>query len=382
MNRKERLAAIATKLRAFDAELNGANEERLAQIETETRSLKEEQAKLLNEERAELRSAFERGIKPEQLDARRVQEEMAERQYDDLVVNKRAITLDGNLTVLHVTHEQDSINQTFNQVSDLVNRVRFKQFINGETYKEPYMKGYGMAGITAEGTAYTDTEPVWGYAEITKNKLTTYTEVSEEFTRLGKAAYMAEVKKNLSIAIRKKLAQQIVIGTGGTNGLTGISIASQPAIETAKDFEVVTIDENTLDDIVLSYGGDEDVEDGVLVLNKEDLRAFKAVKSTTTKKSAYEIDYKNKTINGVPYVINSNAKALSAAATTAGQYTMFYGSLSAYVIAQFSNLEVQESRDYKFKEGMIAYKVSGFFGGNVAMWNGFLRIKKKAAPAG
>jgi hypothetical protein len=45
----------------------------------------------------------------------------------------------------------------------------------------------------------------------------------------------------------------------------------------------------------------------------------------------------------------------------------------------FSPLTIEESRDYKFKSGQIAYRGVVWAGGNVAAYKGFIRIKKVAA---
>ena len=70
------------------------------------------------------------------------------------------------------------------------------------------------------------------------------------------------------------------------------------------------------------------------------------------------------------------APALSASATAAGTYCMAYGSLSNYRLVVFSDLDVQRSTDYKFKEGMIAHRAEIYAGGNVVTYNGFIRVKK------
>jgi HK97 family phage major capsid protein len=375
MNRKQRIADINARLQSFDTELDAASQERMAEIEKETRTLVEERTRLILEEKAEIRKAFESGEELETLgsETRRMKAELDERHAKDLQ-QKRAITLTGDLTVLHQDHKKTTLNDTFNQVSSLVDRVRYVYLPGGETYSEPYIKGYGTASVTVEGAAYGTGDPVWGYSEIKKVKLTIYMEVSEEFEKLGFSDYMRVIKQNLSVAIRKKLVYDIIKGSGASGQLSGILGATQPHLEASKDLEVSAIDENTLDNIILSYGGDEDVAGGVLILNKKDLKAFALVKSTTTKKSAYEIDYKNSTINGVPYIISSAITDL--ATTAAGSYSMVYGSLYAYVVAQFSDIELKRSDDFKFNEGLVAFRASGFFGGNVAMWNGFLRIKK------
>ncbi|UYZ34971.1 hypothetical protein OD350_22390 [Clostridium beijerinckii] len=55
---------------------------------------------------------------------------------------------------------------------------------------------------------------------------------------------------------------------------------------------------------------------------------------------------------------------------------MAYGKALNYKMPIFSAVEVTESRDFKFKEGMICYKGSVYAGGSPAAYKGFLRIKK------
>lgn len=44
---------------------------------------------------------------------------------------------------------------------------------------------------------------------------------------------------------------------------------------------------------------------------------------------------------------------------------MAYGPLSNYQLTIFSDMDVQRSTDFKFKQGMIAHRGSVFAGGNV-----------------
>ena len=55
---------------------------------------------------------------------------------------------------------------------------------------------------------------------------------------------------------------------------------------------------------------------------------------------------------------------------------MAAGFLSAFEEAIFSNLEITESADYKFKEGIISYRGVVFAGGAVTKYRGFVRAKK------
>lgn len=299
-----------------------------------------------------------------------------EKRGKDLV-EKRSVTVAAS-SILLPQHQSTDIKGTFNQVSSLIDRVTIKPLMGGESYKRAYVKGYGKADYTAEGGTPTTTEPTFGYADINKSKMAAYAEDTEEVEKLPAAAYAQEVEKGVRIALRKKSTAEILIGDGSTNHLMGIF--NTTVIETSSDIEVADIDNTTLDEIIFSYGGDEEVEDAaVLILNKKDLKAFSQLRTNDGKKVHTIVANGNTgTIDGVPYIINSNCKAISDATTLTDAYCMAYGPLSNYELAVFSDVDIKKSTDYKFKEGMVAHRGVTFIGGNVAAHNGFLRIKKGA----
>ncbi len=266
----------------------------------------------------------------------------------------------------------------FAQVSSLVDRVKVVNLNGGETYKKSFIKGNGIAGLTAEGATYSETEPDFGYLTITKVKVTAYTEITEELEKLPSLPYQAEVIKNINIALKKKISEQILKGPGTSNTFTGIFSDQAVALADSTPLEISAITDSTLDDIIFAYGGDEEIEGGAyLILNKNDLRAFAGLRTAEGRK-VHTIDYINSTIDGIPYIINSHCKALTDTNTSEGEYVMAYGGLHNYEVPIFSPVEIGKSTDYKFKDGIISYKASVFTGGNVVGYNGFLRIKKKA----
>lgn len=288
----------------------------------------------------------------------------------------RSVTIAAN--VLLAKYTDNTLNKTFNQVSSLIDRVTTKPLIGGESYSKGYVKGYGTGDYTAEGIDYTEAEPIFGYADINKTKITSYAEDTEELLKLSAANYDAEVVKGITIASRKKISREILVGTGATGHMVGIFSALATAIDPLTDLDVTAIDANTLDDIIFSYGGDEDVEAAaVLILNKKDLKAFAVLRDIDSKK-IYDIvtNGNTGTINTIPYIINSACKAVSDVAVLAGGYCMAYGPLENYLVTVFSQMDVQRSLDFKFKQGMIANKSSIFVGGNVVSYNGFLRVTK------
>lgn len=304
--------------------------------------------------------------------------EMLESRGKDLR-EKRAVKVSQEEILLPEHVSPQLAQYPFTQVSTLVDNINLVNLNGGETYKKTFVKEAGVAGNTLEGEDYAETEPEFGYVTITKSKLTAYTEITEELEKLPNVDYQAEVIKNITTSLKKKLSLEILKGNGSANNFTGIFSNNALALQDTEDLVVSEIDENTLDDIIFAYGGSEDVEGGaVLILNKNDLRAFARLRTEEGRK-VHTIDYVNRTIDGIPYIINSNTGAISNPATAEGTYAMAYGALKNYEVAVFSPVEIAKSNDYKFKQGIICYKASVFVGGNVVGYQGFVRVKKGAA---
>ena len=354
---------------------NEADITKLEALETETSELQEERSVI--DKKMSIASKAE--IKPIIIDNRT--------QIDKEKLEKRAASLREN-RVIQVSSEEILLPEhtasglapvPFAQVSSLVDRVNVINLNGGETYKKSFVKSNGIAGTTLEGQPYSETEPAFGYLTISKVKITAYTEITEELEKLPAIPYQAEVLRNINISLKKKISEQILRGAGTTNTFTGIFSDAAVALADKAPLEIEAITDSTLDDIVFAYGGDEEIEGGaVLILNKNDLRAFAGLKTQEGRK-VHTIDYVNKTIDGIPYIINSHCKAISDSNTAAGEYGIAYGALKNYEVPVFSPVEIGKSTDYKFKDGIISYKASVFTGGNVVGYNGFLRIKKKAA---
>lgn len=274
------------------------------------------------------------------------------------------------------------ITPAFEQVGT-VDRLVNENHLEGtgaESYKKPFAKAIGEGGITAEGADYTDAEPTFDYATVNKIKVTAYAEVNEEVEKLPSARYVAEVEAAVVGALRKKIIGQIISGSG-SDEFVGILNAPEKIIEKSQRKTIAAIDENTLDDIIFDYGGDETVDgDAMLVLNKLTLKEFAKVKGSD-KRRAYDIVVRGNTgtINGIPFVCTSKLPAFGK--VTQGNAYMLYGNLKGYELAYFSDIDVQKSTDYKFKQGVIAFKASVMAGGSPAMWNGFLSVEKEASEA-
>lgn len=293
-------------------------------------------------------------------------------------------TLTTSQTALPV-HTAEDVAPTFNNVSSLVDRVHVVNLPGGETYQRGFVKDYGSgAAAKAENTDYATSEPTFGYVTIKKEKVTAYCEEPEEMVKLPSADYDAVVEDSVVRAIRRYMARNIIAGDGSTSKFCGIfynpAQAADRVIDPATDISIAEIDDGTLDEIIYSFGGDEDVEDmACLILNKADLKAFAKLRDKQGRKIYTIVNNGNTgTIDGVPYIINSAVSALGDADTATGTYVMAYGPLSNYELAVFSDIDARKSTEYKFKAGQIAYRADIYAGGSVAAWNGFLRVKKAA----
>lgn len=372
-------------IKALQGELEDLNKEEEAAVEEaeqeEQRNRANGMTDIVNRGNSgnSLRKILQPGEEPEETQERTITKEEMKKRGKELK-EQRAITV-GSSEIALKKHTAEGVNKTFNEVSTLVDLVKVVPLNGGETYERGYVVSHGEGGDKDEDGNYKDAETKFAYATINKQEVTAYQEQPKAIKKLADEDYSREVIDGVGIAIRKKLSKDIMTGPGTNGKIQGI-FTNPPkfAIDSKTDLEISKIDEDTLDDIVYSYGGEEDVQnDACLILNKLDLKAFKKVRYPDGKK-VYDIVSKGNTgtIDGVPYVLNSACNPLSGKNTEVGKYCMAYGSLSNYELAVFSDIEVEESNDYKFKQGQIAHRGEGFFGGNVTAYNGFIRVKKAA----
>ena len=301
------------------------------------------------------------------------------------MMEQRSILLSGG-TVVTPKHTSPTLNQPFAQVSALVDLVDSPVLMGGESYAKGFVKGYTAGDYTTEGQDYNEAEPEHDFVETGKTLVTAYGEISNQVLKLSAADYNLEMIKAMRGALRMKLSREIVAGDGGSGHLTGIFNAPEKVIPAASDVGISEIGADTLDDLVFGYGGDEAVEGGLwLILNRKDLAAFNALRSSDGSKKLYKITIDENGQTGtissdesfaVRWVINSACKAISDSGTVAGDWSMALGKPMGYVMPQFSDLVVEVAREFKFKQGLVAYRGEAYFGGTPASWKIFTRVKK------
>lgn len=419
MNLKARLAEIKQELRSLqgtvatakDEELD-AIQEKMTKLESEMVSIRkkidmEAKAKRMvmgisddeeddeaedSEEEADVRTVATDGA----VEKRAAEKAEKRKKMGTDLIKGRTVILDD--TVLIPKKQSGTLAPfPFNQVSSILDAVNYISVINGETYEAPYLTGNGEGDYTDQpiaagtGGTYKDTAPTWNTVTISKTKITAYGEITKELERTPVANYANAVEENITISLRKKLAREIVAGDGGTGHFVGImsaklNSATGAIVDTVADYKLGQINENTLDEIVLNYGGDEDIESAMaFLMNKLTLLAFSRVRGSD-KRKVYNIDYSNNTIDGIKFFTSSHIKSFDAAtagveATAGGRGDGFlaYGDFSKYQVAVFSNIETAKSTDFKFAQGITAYRGDVFMGGNVVGYKAFLRVFKGAS---
>lgn len=270
----------------------------------------------------------------------------------------------------------------FNQVSGILDAVNYLDVITGESYEEPYIVSTGEGDYTDQpdssgnGGMYHEVDLDWDTAKIIKTKITAYSEITKELERTPAANYADAVEANVRTALRKKLAKEIVVGDGATGHFTGI-MSSAVKSNTVNDYELGTINENTLDELILNYGGEEDIESTMAILvNKLTLLEFSRVRGSD-KRKVYNINYENNTIDGIKFFTSSSVKGFGNA--TSGEAVLAYGDFNKYRVAVFSNIETAKSTDYKFRQGITAFRGDVFMGGNIIGYGAFIRVFKADA---
>lgn len=234
------------------------------------------------------------------------------------------------------------------------------------------------AAEQTEGSAATAKETTFGYVEITPKTLATYAQISEQAKNQTPLQYEAKVQEQALISLRKA-AVKLVISKLKASALNKAVDAS---VSSAKKG---ILDENTLTDFLLEYGGDESVVgEAVLFLNKKDLRAIGKIRGTQDKKKVYEIvpDGSNPNVGiikdgglSVKYCICSElAACVDTAQGSAAIPTMFYGNPQCLELDLFTDYQVKVSEEFAFTSLMDTILGSVSLGADVVAKNGFVSL--------
>lgn len=229
-----------------------------------------------------------------------------------------------------------------------------------------------------EGSAATAKEATFGYVEITPKTLATYAQISEQAKNQTPLQYEAKVQEQALISLRKAAVKLVISKLKAST----LNKAVDASVSSAKKG---ILDENTLTDFLLEYGGDESVVgEAVLFLNKKDLRAIGKIRGTQDKKKVYEIvpDGSNPNVGiikdgglAIKYCICSElAACVDTAQGSAAIPTMFYGNPQCLELDLFTDYQVKVSEEFAFTSLMDTILGSVSLGADVVAKNGFVSL--------
>lgn len=254
------------------------------------------------------------------------------------------------------------INDAFNKVSSIVDQVKVVDCTGMGSNKVAFVKNIATADITAEGSNYNESDPVFEIKTITPDTVTVISYISKQVQKQSPLMYEAKVRESALNALRKKVGNIIVSKIVASDQTVDISTG------------VTAIDATALRKIAMNYGGDENVVgNAVLYLNKKDLIKFGDIRGTNEKKAVYEITPDSANPNtgiikdgglSVAYCINSSL--------TEG--TMVYGQPMNCELDLFSDYEIAVSEDFKFNQGLLAIRGDVQLGADVVAAEGFVKV--------
>lgn len=370
-----RLGEIKTEI---DAE--GADVEALS---NETDSLIEQRAKF--EKRAKILEKISAGAgsvlqpsDPEPTDEEKRAQSFVETRRASVPVKQVRSTLISSGKLATPTGVSGINELVGSRVSSIIDMVKIVDCSGMGANKVAYVAAdMAAAAAQTEGSAVTATDPTFGYVEIKPTSIRTMAQISEQVKAQTPLLYREKVVEQAMLALRKKAAALV------TTALKSSTLVhSETATLDASKKGV--INEKTLRNLALAYGGDESiVGEAVLFLNKADLIAFGDVRGTNEKKEVYEItpDAANPntgTIKDggliVKYCINSNLTALSGTAqtTSAPQPTMFYGNPQCLELDLFKDYTIRTSDDFAIDKGLETVIGASELGADVVVKDGFV----------
>lgn len=376
---EKRLNEIKERKSAIIAEIDTADEARMSELEKETADLEKEERDILA--KLELRGRLNEKpeVQPEERGSKMTEREQRAAKFAE--TNKESFSTRSLLTtttgIAKPTKTQQDINDAYGvEVSSLIDMITVTDCTGIGTYTVPIMTAGLTAGATTEGTAPTAGDITVSTVSMTPTAFNVLSYVSKMLKKQTPVAYETKVVQAARTALRKKASKVIVDAIYAQAAESGLCTTNEKAKDATNGKK---IDEKTLRDIVMNYGGDEGVGNGVLILNKTDLIAFGDVRGTNEKKAVYEItpDAGNENTGTIKdgglvvrYVINSNCTAFSGN-KGASQKTMIYGNPRFCEMAVWGDFEVSTSTEYKFAEGLLAVLGECELDADVVAKNGF-----------
>lgn len=306
---------------------------------------------------------------------------------DGLGLSVRNSLLLSEDTLVMPTRVSTTIKDGVNPVSSILDQVSVMDLTGAQSYAVPILtkdlEAYTGDPFSLTGTKRQESDAEFDSAEILPYEANVTSYVDRNLSRLTNVDYEGAIRSTALRALRRKVAELIFNGDGGTKmrGIkTGATVGGTSLVTLVS---VADIEAGFLDALVFSYGMDEETGGRArLFLNKKDLAAIGALRSPDGKR-IYEIvpDAANPNTGRItdggliiPYTIGS---ALTDYASTSGsQVSMVYGDPTNYLLGLFGPYSIRVDESYKAAERMNTILGDVFVGGNIVSPGGFMGVTK------
>ena len=367
----DRIAEIQARLAAINTEMDSAEGDAFTALETEARNLMTEMEglKATIEARKKLRDDIARGAgNPMPGAAPAAKKSDEQRAADDFAQSRRMTIGAEQARALTIASGQlvqptkvDGINDLPGvEVSSIIDLVKVVNCTGMGSHKIAYMKETAPAASeqTEGEAAATATLAQFGFVTITPTSYAVLDFVTKQAKKQTTLQYASKVREKAMVALRRKAAEVVTAALRGSDLLQTVAGAA--------------IDAKTLRTIALTYGNDECVLGGsMLLLNKKDLLKFGDVRGTNEKKALYEITPSGNGNTGtireggltVHYCIDSHIP----------EGELYYGNPQALELDLFSDYEVKVSEDFAFDKLMDTIRGDVEMGSDVTVKNGWLK---------
>ena len=285
------------------------------------------------------------------------------------------------------TRTASTVRDGENRVSSILDQVSVMDLTGAQSYAVPILTedltAFAGDPFTLTGTERQESDAEFDSAELNAYEVNVTSYVDRNLSRLTNVDYEGIIRTSAMRALRRKVAELIYNGAG--TKMLGIKTGkTAKGTSLVKSVAVEGIVPGFLDEIVYSYGGDEETGGNArLFLTKKDLQAIGKLRYEDNKR-VYSIvpDAGNpntgRIIEGgliIPYTIGS---ALTDFATAGSGISMVYGDPTNYLLGLFGAYSIRVDESYKAAQRMNTILGDAFVGGNIVAPGGFVGVTKGA----
>ena len=372
----DRIAEIQARLAAINTELDTAEGEALTALETESRTLLDELNGIQQtaQARQQLRDQIAAGAGSQVSNGNSRQASEEQRAADNFAQTRRMTIGAEQARALTVASGQlvqptkvSGINDLPGvQVSSIIDLIKVVNCTGMGSHKIAYLKDTAAAaGEQTEGeAAATATLAQFGFVTITPTSYAVLDFITKQAKKQTNLQYASKVREQAMVALRRRAVQVVTTALKGSDLLQTVAGKA--------------IDATTLRTITMSYGNDESILGGaILLLNKKDLLKFGDVRGTNEKRALYEVTADGNGNTGiiregglsVRYCINSHIP----------EGELYYGNPQTLELDLFSDYEVMISEDFAFDKLMDTIRGDVEMGSDVTAKNSWLKYTTAGA---